>query len=78
MQDTSKAENEKKANLVGFMLKLRLILREAGMELMTLHLTTCPILYTVRGSAPGSNPSSDLLLKVKKNKQYSSSKICKY
>lgn len=69
MQDTSKAENEKKekkkANLVGFMMKLRLILREAGMELMTLHLTTCPILYTARGSAPGSKPSSDLLLNKK-------------
>jgi len=43
-------------------MKLRMILREAGMELMTRHLTTCPTLYTVPGSAPGSNPSSNLLL----------------
>ena len=51
----------REANLEGFIMKLRLILREAGSELVIRHLTTCPTWYIVLGSHPGSNPSSDLI-----------------
>lgn len=34
-------EDKKETNLEGVVVKLRLIRREAGLELVTLHFTTC-------------------------------------
>lgn len=48
------------SNLAGFITKLRLIRLEDGVELVILHLMTCPIWYVELGSEPGSIPSSNL------------------